>query len=162
MKMKYWVENEEPFFAVTYQKGEWKALEDKFKALGLKVAETKNGFGSGLNTAKFYRSSKSEFLRTLNMRSVIDDINESIVTSGYFNIGIFRFIPDSSGCVILKLNGFLTEPDCTMIRSKIIEFFDLFGRLSSGFDLEQNMVKMEEKRLNNFLREFEGEQHDNR
>lgn len=151
MKVQYRIENEKPILKLQYGKTEWDALKHKFEQLKLKIGETHNGLGEELNTGKFYRSSKNEFSRSLGLSNVIDDINQKVMYHGYFNIGIFRFIPNDELVIEFDLGNFLTEEECARVKENIIRFFDRFVKFGNEWELERVTTAEEEQRLTEFI-----------
>lgn len=151
MKVQYKIEDEKPLLVLKYSETEWEALKKKFEQLKLKVSKTQDGLGNGLNSFRYYRSTKNEFSNSLGLDDTIDNINANVIWNGLFNVGIFRFLPDENLELKCKLSGFLSEDECKKVKNSILKFFERFVKFGSEWEMERITTNEEEQSLTEFI-----------
>jgi hypothetical protein len=126
MKVSINVDGEgHPVMNLHYSEGDYRKLVSKFKEIGLEQRKTENGFGRGL-TLEYWRSPRSDFLQfvidgeaangTVRGLKIIDDINSSVAaTRQFFNVAVFRVVPNENGDVSLPLSSYLSTRELKTI-----------------------------------------------
>jgi len=145
MKVKFEIEKGYPYLIIRYENDEWEKIENILKNLGLQKAFTEKGFGKNLKF-EYYRESDTELLSYLkeyfysHLNNVVDDINDLVYYNGYFNIAIFRVIPQN-GEVKILLDKYLTIYELKKLFEKIKELYEII--LNIALKSEANL-KIEE------------------
>jgi hypothetical protein len=130
MKVKFEIEKGYPYLIVKYEDDEWTKIENILKSLGLQKAYTEKGFGKNLKF-EYYRENDTELLNYLkeyfysHLNNVVDDINDYIYYNGYFNIAIFRVIPNQNNEVKILLDKYLTIYELKKLFEKIKELYEI-------------------------------------
>jgi hypothetical protein len=146
MKIKFEIEKGYPYLILRYENDEWQKIENVLKSLGLEKAYTELGFGKNLKF-EYYRENDTELLNYIknyfysHLNYVIDDINDLVYHNGYFNIAIFRVIPNSQNEVKILLDKYLTIYELKKIFEKIRELYEIL--LNIALKSEAN-IRIEE------------------
>jgi hypothetical protein len=146
MKVEFKIERGYPYLVIKYENNEWEKIENILKSLNLEKSVTKMGFGKGL-MLEYYREKDTELLNYLKnyirskLNYVIDDINRSLYDDGYFNIAIFRVIPDKSNEVRILLDKYLTISELRHIFENIKIVYELLMNIALKATAE---IKLEE------------------
>ena len=144
MKIKFEIDKGYPYLIIKYEDDEWTKIENILKNLGLQKSYTEKGFGKNLKF-EYYRENDTELLNYLrnyfssHLSNIIDNINDYIY-NGYFNIAIFRVIPQN-GEVKILLDKYLTIAELKKLFEKIKEIYELL--LNLALKSEAN-IKIEE------------------
>jgi len=144
MKIKFEIDKGFPYLIIKYENDEWEKIENILKNLGLQKAFTEKGFNKNLKL-EYYRENDTELLNYLrnyfssHLSNIIDNINDYIY-NGYFNIAIFRVIPQN-GEVKILLDKYLTIAELKKLFEKIKEIYELL--LNLALKSEAN-IKIEE------------------
>jgi hypothetical protein len=134
MKIKFEIDKGYPYLLLKYENDEWQKIESILKNLGLQKAFTEKGFNKNLKL-EYYRESDTELLNYLknyfysHISNIIDDINDCLY-DGYFNIALFRVIPDQNGEVKILLDKYLTILELKKLFEKIKEIYELLLNLA--------------------------------
>jgi len=145
MKIKFEVEKGYPYLVIKYEGDEWQKIESILKNLGLQKAYTEKGFGKNLKL-EYYRENDTELLNFLrnyfysHLSNVIDDINDYIY-NGYFNIAVFRVIPNQNNEVKILLDKYLTIYELKKLFEKIRELYEILLNLALKSEAD---IKVEE------------------
>jgi hypothetical protein len=145
MKVKFEIEKGYPYLIVKYENDEWQKIENVLKSLGLQKAYTEKGFGKNLKL-EYYRENDTELLNFLrnyfysHLSNVIDDINDYIY-NGYFNIAVFRVIPNEDNEVKILLDKYLTIYELKKLFEKIRELYEILLNLALKSEAD---IKVEE------------------
>jgi len=145
MKVKFEIEKGYPYLVIKYEDNEWQKIEDVLKSLGLQKAYTEKGFGKNLKF-EYYRENDTELLNYLknyfysHLNYVVDDINDFVYYNGYFNIAIFRVIPNNNEVKIL-LDKYLTIYELKKLFEKIKELYEILLNLALKSEAD---IKVEE------------------
>jgi hypothetical protein len=145
MKVKFEIEKGYPYLILKYENDEWQKIENVLKSLGLQKAFTERGFGKNLKL-EYYRENDTELLNFLrnyfysHLSNVIDDINDYIY-NGYFNIAVFRVIPNQNNEVKILLDKYLTIYELKKLFEKIRELYEILLNLALKSEAD---IKVEE------------------
>jgi hypothetical protein len=116
MKLKLIADNGTPTFVIKYDEGDWELLKRKYEELGLKEAETSNGYGLVM-PLKYFKDINSAFSNTLRLKNyaIYNDINQKFwIDSKYVNIAMLRIIPTRNE-VKIPLDVYPTISDIKVI-----------------------------------------------
>jgi len=124
VKLKY--QNGNCFLVLKYDEEVLEKLEKIFRDLGLYQRQVLNGFGKGIplkiwGSEEYEEQFKKQFIQYIKDKThfyVIDNINACFIDGDYFNLAIFRIIPDENFEVKILLDKFV---DILELR-RIIEF----------------------------------------
>jgi hypothetical protein len=146
MKIKFEIEKGYPYLVIKYENDEWQKIENVLKSLGLQKAFTERGFGKNLKF-EYYRENDTELLNYIknyfyaHLSNVVDGINDLVYYNGYFNISIFRVIPNENGEVKILLDKYLTIHELKRVFEKIKELYEIL--LNIALKSEAN-IRIEE------------------
>jgi hypothetical protein len=146
MKIKFEIEKGYPYLVIRYEGDEWQKIETILKNLGLQKAYTEKGFGKNLKL-EYYRENDTELLNYIknyfysHLSYVVDDINDYIYYNGYFNIAIFRVIPNEDGEIKLLLDKYLTIYELKKVFEKIKELYEILLNIALKSEAD---IKVEE------------------
>ena len=141
MKVRFEIENGKPLLIIKYEREEWEKIESILKRLGLERSRTQLGFNKNL-TLEYYRERDMELLNYLRkyfrdkMDYITDDINRSVYDNGYFNIAVFRVIPDGNYEVKILLDKYLTIAELKFIFEKIRKVYELLVNIALRAECE--------------------------
>jgi arginine decarboxylase-like protein len=147
--MKYGLKcNGKPKFFIQFEGNEYQTLKAKLELMNLQIATTANAWSVGLEE-NYYRSPNQEFhtyvRNSINTRtfptsttcqSFIDDINSQLLSNGYFNLAIFRLIPDNEGFIYAPLNKFLTVLELNDIGKVVASLFAILFSIIAEADIQ--------------------------
>jgi hypothetical protein len=145
MKVKFEIEKGYPYLIVKYENDEWQKIESILKSLGLQKAYTEKGFGKNLKF-EYYRENNTELLNYIknyfysHLNNVVDDINDYLY-NGYFNIAVFRVIPNEDDEVKILLDKYLTIYELKKLFEKIRELYEILLNLALKSEAD---IKVEE------------------
>jgi hypothetical protein len=148
MRVEFKIEKGYPYLILKYENREWEKIEGILKSLGLEKAVTRLGFNKNLEL-EYYRENNEELLNYLKnyfrnkLGYFVDDINRSLFENGYFNIAIFRVVPNKDNEVKILLDKYLTIAELKDIINKIKQVFELL--LNIAIQAQVNITIQEQK-----------------
>jgi hypothetical protein len=148
MKVEFKIEKGYPYLILKYENNEWEKIENILKSLNLEKSVTRLGFNKNLEL-EYYRENNTELLNYLKnyfrnkLNYVVDDINRSLYENGYFNIAIFRVVPNKNNEVKILLDKYLTISELKFIFEKIAEVYEML--LNIAIQAQVNITIQEQK-----------------
>ena len=142
--MKYGIKCDgKPKFFIKYTAEEWTELKKRFELMGLEEKQSDNLWGKSIkggffkeNDAelKMYLQNTTKGLRmpsnAANYSQYVDDINQPFVNGQYFNLGIFRAVPDSNLRIEIPITRYFTILEVNEIGKVIAAIYQMLFNIS--------------------------------